>query len=314
MKPDLRPMLATLIDKPFDDPNWIFETKWDGFRLMAEIKDGSASLYSRNLIDLSSKYPSICAALRGIGQFAVIDGELVALDAAGRSRFQLLQNAEREKVTLLYCVFDLLYLDGEDLRDRPLVERKELLARILPKDRLLHYSTHVSDHGIAAFKRAAKAGEEGIMAKLATGRYYSGQRTREWLKVKASQGQEVVIVGFTAPRRSRQYFGSLVLAVRDGKALALCRPRRDRLRCRRAQIRSTPCMVPLITSTKPVAEKVPDEANTTWVKPKLVGEVKFTEWTSKGEMRHPVFLGLRTDKKATDVVKEEPKPEAGPVH
>ena len=313
MKPDLRPMLATFIDKPFDDPNWIFETKWDGFRLMAEIKDGSASLYSRNLIDLSSKYPSICAALRGNGQFAVIDGELVALDAAGRSRFQLLQNAEREKVTLRYCVFDLLYLDGEDLRDRPLVERKELLERILPKDRLLHYSTHVRDHGIAAFKRAAKAGEEGIMAKLATGRYYSGQRTREWLKVKASQGQEVVIVGFTAPRRSRQYFGSLVLAVHDGRHWRYVG--RAGTGFDAAMLKSLHgLMVPLITETKPVAAKVPDEANTTWVKPKLVGEVKFTEWTSKGEMRHPVFLGLRTDKKATDVVKEVPKPEAGPVH
>jgi bifunctional non-homologous end joining protein LigD len=313
MKPDLRPMLATLIDKPFDDPNWIFETKWDGFRLMAEINDGSASLYSRNLVDLSSKYPSICGVLRGIGQFAVIDGELVALDAKGRSRFQLLQNAEREKVTLRYCAFDLLYLDGEDLRDRPLMERKEMLERILPKDKLLHYSTHVWDNGIAAFKRAAQAGEEGIMAKLATGRYYSGQRTREWLKVKASQGQEVVIVGFTAPRRSRQYFGSLLLAVREGKHWRYVG--RAGTGFDAATLKSLhDLMVPLITKSKPVAEKVPDEANTSWVRPKLVGEVKFTEWTSKGEMRHPVFLGLRTDKKATDVVKEEPKPGAGPVH
>jgi bifunctional non-homologous end joining protein LigD len=313
MKPDLRPMLATLIDKPFDDPNWIFETKWDGFRLMAEIKDCSASLYSRNLIDLSSKYPSICGVLRRIGHFAVIDGELVALDAEGRSRFQLLQNAEREKVPLRYCVFDLLYLDGEDLRDHPLVERKEMLERILPKDRSLHYSSHVWDHGIAAFKRAAKAGEEGIMAKLATGRYYSGQRTREWLKVKASQGQEVVIVGFTAPRRSRQYFGSLLLAVREGKYWRYVG--RAGTGFDGATLKSLHgLMVPLITTSKPVAETVPDEANTNWVRPKLVGEVKFTEWTSKGKMRHPVFLGLRTDKKATDVVKEEPKPEAGPVH
>lgn len=313
MKPDLRPMLATLIDKPFDDPNWIFETKWDGFRLMAEIKNGSASLYSRNLVDLSSKYPSICGVLRGIGQFAVIDGELVALDAAGRSRFQLLQNAEREKVTLRYCVFDLLYLDGKDLRDRPLVERKEMLERILPKDRLLHYSTHVWDRGIAAFKRAAQAGEEGVMAKLATGRYYSGQRSREWLKVKASQGQEVVIVGFTAPRRSRRYFGSLLLAVREDKHWRYVG--RAGTGFDAATLKSLhDLMVPLVTKTPPVAEKVPDEANTTWVRPKLVGEVKFTEWTSKGEMRHPVFLGLRTDKKATDVVKEEPKPRAGPVH
>jgi len=114
-------MLATLADKPFNDPDWIFETKWDGFRLMAEIKDGSVALYSRNLIDLSSKYPSVCAALGKVNGFAVIDGELVALDAHGRSRFQLLQNAEREEVRLRYCVFDLLYFDDRDLRERPLI-------------------------------------------------------------------------------------------------------------------------------------------------------------------------------------------------
>jgi len=310
MKPDLRPMLATLIDKPFNDPNWIFETKWDGFRLMAEVKDGSVSLYSRNGIDLSSKYPSICTALRGISHFAVIDGELVALDAHGRSRFQLLQNAEREKVCLHYCVFDLLYLDDKDLRDHPLVERKEVLERILPNDPLLHYSADVWDKGIAAFRRASRAGEEGIMAKFAMGHYYSGHRSREWLKVKVSLGQEVAIVGFTAARRARQYFGSLVLAVRETNHWRYVG--RAGTGFDRATLKSLHALlVPLITKTKPVAEKVPDEANTTWVRPKLVAEVKFTEWTSKGEMRHPVFLGLRTDKKATEVVKEARR--RGPV-
>ena len=306
-------MLATLTDKAFDDPDWIFETKWDGFRLMAEVKDGQVALYSRNLIDLSRKYPSVCDALRALGHFAVIDGELVALDAHGRSRFQLLQNAEREKVRLRYCVFDLLYLDDQDLREHPLIERKEMLEKILPKNPLLQYSSHVWDKGVAAFKRAARAGEEGVMAKLATSHYFSGQRTRDWLKIKASLGQEVVIVGFTAPRRSRQYFGSLVLAVREnnlwryvgraGTGFDL-----DSLKSLHA------LLVPLITKSKTVAEKVPDEANTSWVKPKLVGEVKFTEWTSKGEMRHPVFLGLRTDKKATEVIREIPKPGAGSGH
>jgi len=147
----------------------------------------------------------------------LLDGELVALDAHGRSRFQLLQNAEREPARLLYCVFDLLYLDGKDLRKRPLLERKAALEQILPKSPLLLYSAHVTGAGIKAFNRAKRLGEEGVMAKLATGRYRAGERTREWLKVKASQEQEVVIVGFTAPRRSRKYFGALVLAVREGK-------------------------------------------------------------------------------------------------
>jgi bifunctional non-homologous end joining protein LigD len=192
-----------------------------------------------------------------------------------------LQNAEREKVHLLYCAFHLLYLDENDLRDRPLVERKEILERILPKDAVLHYSSHVWDQGIAAFKRAARAGGEGVMAKLAMSHYRSGQRSREWLKVKAAQGQEVVIVGFTAPRGSRRYFGSLLLAVREGKHWRYVG--RAGTGFDQAALKSLHALlVPLITKTKPVAPKVPDEASTSWVRPKLVGEVKFTEWTAKG--------------------------------
>jgi bifunctional non-homologous end joining protein LigD len=305
-EPDLRPMLATLTDKPFDDSDWIFETKWDGFRAIAVAKPGHASLYSRNLIDISRKYPTICQALASVTQQAVLDGELVALDEHGRSRFQLLQNAEREKVRLLYCVFDLLYLDGKDLRGKPLLERKTLLKEVLPKSPLLLYSEHVVGEGIKAFNKAKRAGEEGVMAKLSASRYHSGVRTRDWLKVKASQEQEVVIVGFTAPRRSRKYFGALVLAVREGNRWEYAG--RAGTGFDAETLRSLHAMlVPLITETKPIAEKVPDAANTTWVKPKLVAEVKFTEWTAAGEMRHPVFLGLRTDKKATDVIRELPK-------
>jgi bifunctional non-homologous end joining protein LigD len=307
MKPDLRPMLATLTDEPFDDPDWVFETKWDGFRAIAVAGPGHSSLYSRNGNDISRKYPSICAALAAIRHEAVLDGELVALDEHGRSRFQLLQNAERNRVRLLYCVFDLLYLDGKDLRGKTLLERKQLLKQILPKSRLLLYSAHVAGDGIKAFNRAKRAGEEGVMAKLASGRYHSGVRTREWLKVKASQEQEVVIVGFTAPRRSRKYFGALVLAVREGEHWKYAG--RAGTGFNAETLRSLhQMMVPLITKVKPIPEKVPDAANTTWVKPKLVAEVKFTEWTAAGEMRHPVFLGLRTDKKATEVTREMPKP------
>jgi bifunctional non-homologous end joining protein LigD len=231
----------------------------------------------------------------------------VALDASGRSRFQLLQNVGRNPARLLYCVFDLLYCDGRDLRRRPLLERKEKLAEILPKSPLLLYSKHVAGAGIKAFKAAERGGEEGVIAKLASGLYHSGQRTREWLKVKASREQEVVIVGFTAPRRSRKYFGALVLAVREGKSWKYAGRAgtgfdAETLRSLHRK------MVPLIVKTKPIAAKVPSEATTTWLKPKLVAEVKFTEWTAGEEMRHPVFLGLRTDKKPTDVTRERPKP------
>jgi bifunctional non-homologous end joining protein LigD len=306
MQIDLRPMLATLTDKSFDDPDWVFETKWDGFRAIAVAKPGRATLYSRNLNDISRKYPSICAALAKIKHEAVLDGELVAVDEHGRSRFQLLQNAERESTRLLYCVFDLLYLDDKDLRGKTLLERKAALKRILPKSRLL-YSEHVVGEGIEAFNRAKRAHEEGVMAKLASGRYHSGLRTREWLKVKVSQEQEVVIVGFTAPRRSRKYFGALVLAVQEGKGWKYVGRAgtgftQETLRTIYEKLR------PLITHHKLIPEKVPDSGNTTWVKPKLVAEVKFTEWTAAGEMRHPVFLGLRTDKPATEVIREKAKP------
>jgi bifunctional non-homologous end joining protein LigD len=306
MKLDLRPMLATLTDKPFDSPDWLFETKWDGFRALAVAGSGKASLYSRNGNDVSGKYPAICEALAAIQYDAVFDGELVALDAHGRSRFQLLQNAGRNSPRLLYCVFDLLYLDGKDLRGKALLERKAELAKILPKSPLLLYSAHVIGEGIKAFKRAEQAHEEGVIAKLASGRYHSGERTREWLKVKASQEQEVVIVGFTAPRRSRKYFGALLFAVREGESWKYAG--RAGTGFDTEMLRSVhEKLVPLITDKKPIAEKVPDLSRTTWVKPKLVAEVKLTEWTAGAEMRHPVFLGLRTDKKATEVVREVPK-------
>jgi len=307
VKPDLRPMLATLTDKPFDDPGWIFETKWDGFRAIAVAAPGHAALYSRNGNDLSAKYPTICDALSAVKQESVFDGEFVALDAHGRSRFQLLQNAGRDSVRLLYCVFDLLYLDGKDLRGWPLLKRKEALAKILPKSRLLLYSTHVAGDGIKAFTKAKRAQEEGVIAKLAGSRYTSGKRTREWLKVKASQEQEVVIVGFTKPRGSRKCFGALLLAVRDGKRWKYAGRvgtgfNEKTLHALYGKL------VPLIAQAKPIEQKVPNEANTIWVKPKLVAEVKFTEWTKGGEMRHPVYLGLRTDKPASQVMREVAKP------
>jgi len=307
MQFELRPMLATLTDKPFDDPDWVFETKWDGFRAIAVAKPGQAALYSRNLNDISRKYPSLCAALAKIKHEAVLDGELVALDEHGRSRFQLLQNAEREFARLLYCVFDLLYLDDKDLRGKTLLERKGALEKILPESPLLLYSAHMVGEGIEAFNRAKRAHEEGVMAKLSISLYHSGMRTRDWLKVKASQEQEVVIVGFTAPRGSRKYFGALVLAVREGTGWRYVG--RAGTGFDTETLRTVyDTLVPLITDKKPIPQKVPDAGNTSWVKPKLVAEVKFTEWTAAGEMRHPVFLGLRTDKPATEVIREKPKP------
>jgi bifunctional non-homologous end joining protein LigD len=306
MNKEYRPMLATLADKPFDSEEWVYETKWDGFRLIAEVKRGSVRLFSRNGIDVTARYPAIAQALRSIMEPCVLDGELVALDAKGRSHFQLLQNALRDgRTRLQYCVFDLLFLGAEDLRRKQLVERKRLLKQMLPRTELLRYSEHVKAEGIALFEKAKQAGLEGVMAKLASGLYYSGKRTREWLKFKAMNEQETVIVGYTAPRRSRKYFGAVVLAVREfsqWRYVGHAGTGFDEATLRMLYAK----MQPLKTNSKPFAAKVKDEVQTTWLRPELVAEVKFTEWTDRGEMRHPVFLGLREDKEATDVIREVP--------
>jgi len=299
-------MLATLVEQPFDDKGWVFETKWDGFRLVTEKRDHAVRLWSRNGIDVTTKYAVLLPALQKIDGSCVIDGELCALDAHGRSRFQLLQNALNKKATLLYVVFDVLFMRGKDIRKKPLLERKKILRALLPSDPVLHYSEHVAEFGLREFAKAKRLHEEGVIAKRAAGLYHSGKRTREWLKFKAVHEQEVVIVGYTEPRRSRKYFGSLVLAVRDNVKKRWVYAGHVGTGFDQAELKSLyVAMQPLRTSKKPFEQEVRYEGATTWLFPKLVGEVKFTEWTSGDEMRHPVFLGLRTDKRALDVIREQ---------
>jgi bifunctional non-homologous end joining protein LigD len=203
-------------------------------------------------------------------------------------------------------VFDTLFVDSNDIRQKPLLERKEILKGLLPRDPLLRYSEHVAEFGKREFAKAQRAHEEGVIAKRAAGFYYSGKRTREWLKFKAVHEQEVVIVGYTEPRRSRKYFGSLVLAVRDKAQKRWVYAGHVGTGFDRAALKSLyGMMLPLRTDKKPFDQRVKDESATTWIIPKLVGEVKFTEWTSESEMRHPIFLGLRTDKKTLDVIREQ---------
>jgi bifunctional non-homologous end joining protein LigD len=299
-------MLATLVDEPFDDERWVFERKWDGFRLITEKRGHTLRLWSRNGIDATTRYAVLLPALQKIEGSCVIDGELCALDAHGRSRFQLLQNALNKKARLLYVVFDALFVGGKDIRKKPLLERKKILKALLACDPLLRYSEHVAEFGIREFARAQRAHEEGVIAKRAAGLYYSGKRTREWLKFKAVHEQEVVIVGYTEPRRSRKYFGSLALAVRDKAKKCWVYAGHVGTGFNEAMLKSLyGKMQSLRTSKKPFDQKVKYENETTWLIPRLVGEVKFTEWTRDGEMRHPAFLGLRTDKKALDVIREQ---------
>jgi len=299
----LQPMLATLTGGPFDDPDWVFEDKYDGFRMVSEIRDGSVALYSRNGKIISHSYVEVAKALEGVKGDAVIDGELVAIGKDGVSRFQLLQNALRHEAKLLYCAFDLMFVDGEDLRGLPLLERKKRLKAILPRHPLIAFSNQRKSSGEKFFAEAERKGLEGIMAKRAGSQYASGGRSADWLKIKTAKRQEVVIAGFTAPRLTRPYFGALVLAVREAGiwryighvGTGFSHKTLEELHAR---------MIKLKTAKSPFPDKVKDQAATTWVRPSLVAEVKFAEWTSKGEMRQPVYLGLRSDKKAKDVERE----------
>src|SRR5579871_2870700 len=300
----LQPMLATLTDAPFDDPGWVFEDKYDGFRMIAEIKNGKVALYSRNGKIISRNYFEVAKALEGVETDAVIDGELVAIGKDGVSHFQLLQNALRHEAKLLYCAFDLMFENGEDLRKQPLLERKKRLIAILPRDKLIAFSRHRKANGTKFFAEAERKGLEGIMAKRADSAYVSGSRSSDWLKIKTAKRQEVVIAGFTAPKRSRPFFGALVLAVRENDAwryighvgTGFSHQVLEELHGK---------LMRLKTGKSPFPAKVKDEGDTTWVRPSLVAEVKFAEWTSKGELRQPVYLGLRSDKKAKEVVREK---------
>src|SRR5258705_5185125 len=215
----LRPMLATLTDAPFDDPNWVFEDKFDGFRMVAEIRRGKVALYSRNGKIISHSYIEVAKALESVKGDAVIHGELVALGKNGVSHFQLLQNALRHEAKLLYCAFDLMFENGDDLRKLPLIERKERLKAILPRVKLIAFSSHRKANGKRFFAEAQRKGLEGIMAKRADSAYASGGRTSDWLKIK------------TAKRQDHTTDGDLV-HLADGLADQR-RTRRDRL-CRLA--------------------------------------------------------------------------------
>jgi bifunctional non-homologous end joining protein LigD len=308
----LQPMLATLIDAPFDDPGWVFEDKYDGFRMIAEIRGGKVALYSRNGKIISRSYIEIANARERANSDAVIDGELVALGRDGVSHFQLLQNALRHEAKLLYCAFDMMFEDEMDLRKQPLLKRKERLKAILPRDKLIAFSHHRKGSGKKFFAEAERKGLEGIMAKRADSAYASGSRTPDWLKIKTAKRQEVAIAGFTAPKRTRPFFGALVLAVRESNTWHVGHVGTGFSHKTLEELHAK--LVKLRAAKSPFPERVKDEGVTTWVKPSLVAEVRFAEWTSKDELRQPVYLGLRTDKQAKDVVRELERPQRSERH
>ena len=304
----IKPMLATLVDDPFSDPEWIFETKWDGFRSVCFIRNGKARFVSRNQIEMTPQYPELADVPKQINaKEAILDGEIVALDKDGLPKFQLLQNklrirsgsyAHAGNAQIVYFVFDLLYVDGFDLMNCSVLERKAKLAEILRPAKFIKLSEHIEGDGEEFFKHIEKFHLEGMIAKRAASKYVQ-KRTSDWLKVKTVLRQEVVIAGYTEPRGTRSYFGSLVVGLYRGKDLIYVAHTGGGFN-EQTLAKLYKLMQPLKTADSPFKVKPKTNEPVQWVKPKLVAEVKFSEWTADEKMRQPIFLGLREDKKAMD--------------
>ena len=304
----IEPELATLMKSPPSGGNWIHEIKYDGYRMLCRIADGSARMISRNKKDWTGNFLTVAnAAARLPVKTAWLDGEVVALDAEGRSSFQALQNAlsASPAVDLAYVVFDLLYLDGFDLTRVKLAERKELLHKLLESaSGGVRYSDHFSVPGDAFLENIRKLGLEGMVSKRPDLAHYNG-RSSAWVKVKAQRRQEMVVGGYSEPGGSRHGFGALLLGVYDQGKLRYSG--RVGTGFNDATLGSLKQKLDKLEQPKTPFDNPPTGAEARgvhWVRPALVAEVEFTEWTSDGTLRHPSFIGLRADKRATDVVRE----------
>lgn len=295
----IKPMLATLADAPFTLPGWVFEEKYDGVRMLAYKEGSHVSLISRNALDRTERYPGIARAiLKSKAKTLLLDGEIVVFDSKGVSRFQLLQRSTGNPE---YAVFDCLYYNGKDLRRAPLSSRRSVLESLLKRTNL-RPSAILGTDGMEAFRIASKRGYEGVVGKNLKSMYES-RRSREWLKVKVHQQQEFVIGGFTAPKGSREDFGALLLGVYDKQGLRYVGKvgtgfDEQALRSLRQKFR------PLIQSRSPFVYDSIKEREVTFLKPKLVAQISFAEWTKDNKLRQPVFLGLRDDKSPKEVRRE----------
>jgi bifunctional non-homologous end joining protein LigD len=305
------PQLATLVDKPPAGDEWLHELKFDGYRLLCHLHDGEVRFWTRNQNDWTAKFPAVGKAVKGLRlKSAILDGEIVALDAAGRASFQKLQQSINKGASagLLFHIFDVIYLEGFNLTKTPLLERKRVLAELLAPlgDKgMLRYSDHIEGNGAAFFKEACKHGLEGIVSKLANSSYES-TRSRNWLKVKCLRRQEFVIAGYTLSDKGIP-FSSLVLGVYDkGKLIYAGRVGTGFSNQLRVDLKKQLDRIARKERPFAVIPVDPGLRRAVWAEPKLVGEVAFTEWTDENIIRHPSFQGLREDKKPTEVVREEP--------
>jgi DNA ligase D-like protein (predicted ligase) len=314
-QPDwVEPQLATLTKDRFSDPAWIYERKLDGERCLAFGRGGEVHLLTRNQKSANAAYPELAEALRDqeASDF-IVDGEVVSFDGAQTSFARLQQRIHVahpageliSRIPVFYYLFDILYSDGQDLRERPLRERKERLRQQFRFDGPLRFTAHRNTDGAAFYQQACQDGWEGLIAKRADAPYHAG-RSKDWLKFKCESGQEFVIGGFTDPQGTRTGFGALLLGYYDagGKLVyagkvgtgfdheLLTRLHGEMTAIERGQPAFDAGQLP--------------KTGVHWVEPRLVGEVGFSEWTTDGQLRHPRFQGLRRDKAATEVVRETP--------
>jgi DNA ligase D-like protein (predicted ligase) len=309
------PMLATLTKDYFSDKHWLYEHKFDGERCIAFKKNGVVTLKSRNRNSMNKSYPELVKALtQQKADNFIIDGEIVSKNKKGVSDFQLLQGRinlrapgeSEKKVPIVYCVFDIMYCKGYDTRKLPLLTRKKLLKGLLSFNKLISYTPHVLRNGVTYFKKACHLRWEGLIAKRIDSQY-AGKRSRDWLKFKCIMQQELVIAGYTAPQGSRAYFGALLVGYYnkkgdliyagkvgtgfDEKTLTMLGKKLERLQ----------------RASCPFTHYEGPTKNVQWVKPVLVAEFQFAQWTNAGRLRVGRYKGLRDDKDAKDVVKETPR-------
>jgi bifunctional non-homologous end joining protein LigD len=301
----VKPMLATLVAKPFERHGWVYEEKYDGIRILAYKEADRIRLLSRNDIDRTDSFPAIAAAMTRLpSQTLLLDGEVVAFDHRHVSRFQLLQ---QDRADAEYVVFDCLFKDGKDLRREPLAARRLVMEQAIAGSKTLAPSLRLATNGVEAFRVAKRRGYEGIVAKDLASSYAEG-RSASWLKVKVHQEDEFVIVGYTQPEGSRKYFGALLLGAYadrklqyvgkvgtgfDQKTLAAL--------YRRFQ--------PLVRKRSSLVDP-PRESGAVSLAPRLIAQIAFQEWTADTKLRQPVFLGLRDDKRAEDVLLPKPAHDA----
>jgi len=312
----LSPMLATLVDKPFDSDDWLYEVKWDGYRAVAFMDKGKLEIKSRNDKSFNEKFYPIYEALKALKLRAVLDGEVVVVGENGQANFGKLQNWRSEADgDLMFYVFDILWYNGQDLKKLPLTRRREILKTVFSETDTIQISKDFDTSGIEFLEAAKKMGLEGIMAKRKDSPYHVKDRTRDWLKIKANKRQEVVIGGFTKNEDTVKPFSSLLVGVYEKKKLVYTGKVGTGFSTRQ-QKEMMEQFKPLIIDKPPFAEEPdvnkpsrfrpnPPRATVTWLKPELICEVSFTEMTTDGVMRHPSFDGMREDKKAKDVVLEK---------